>query len=109
MLFLNLKKKAENFQKEMINSSLVKNISNALDYSISTSNQNIKDYETLSYHIKVIKDQYPKISVKQQKDSLTDEMAFHFANITDDYGLIQCQLVYYTQEKPEDKKPSIFQ
>ena len=98
------KDKTENFQKENNQFEFSKNISKAIDYSISTSNQNLKDYETLSYHIKVIKDQYPKISVKQQKDSLTDKTAYHFANITDDYGLKQCQLVYYKQDQPEDKK-----
>jgi len=75
-----------------------------LDYSISTSNQNLKDFENLSYHIKVIKDQYPKIKVERKKDSLAEDIFYLQGNINDDYGLMNCRLVYYEKDNPQDKK-----
>lgn len=76
-------------------------ILNNLNYSISTSNQSLNDYETLSYQIKVIKDQYPKINVQQKSDSTGQEKSYYKANLTDDYGLSKSQLVYYELNNPK--------
>jgi hypothetical protein len=80
-----------------------KQVSKNLDYTITTSNQNLKDYENMSYHVKVIKDQYPKIEVEQKKDSIADEISYLRGNINDDYGLSKCRLVYYDKENAQDK------
>ncbi|QTY26509.1 DUF4175 family protein [Flavobacterium sp. CS20] len=79
-----------------------KKITKNLDYSISTSNQNLKDYETLSYKIKVIKDQFPKISVQQKADSISQKTFYYQVNLTDDYGLKRSQLVYYESDNPKE-------
>ena len=91
------------FQKRSNVFSFRKNILKNTTYSISTSNQNLDNYETLSYHIKVIKDQYPKIKVEQKRDSAKSDLSYYRINITDDYGLKSLQLVYYDQEKPNQK------
>jgi len=80
-----------------------KQVSKNLDYSITTSNQNLKDYENLSYHIKVIKDQYPKIKIEQKRDSLAEDISYLRGNINDDYGLSKCRLVYYEKENSQNK------
>ncbi|MGX1022960.1 DUF4175 family protein [Psychroflexus sp. MBR-150] len=79
-----------------------KKITKNLDYSISTSNQNLKDYEMLSYKIKVIKDQFPKISVQQKADSISQKTFYYQVNLTDDYGLKRSQLVYYESDNPKE-------
>lgn len=93
----------DTFQKDKHYFSLQKTFVNHTEYSITTSNQNLKDYETLSYKIKVIKDQYPKINVQQKADSTRQDIFYYKANISDDYGLIKSQLVYYDKDNPKQK------
>lgn len=73
------------------------------DYSISTSNQKVKDFETLSYKIKVLKDRYPKINVKQKRDSTQKDLFHYSVNLSDDYGLKTFRIVYYDKDKPQNK------
>jgi len=98
--FLN-KSQTDTFQKKDSLFFLNKKVTKNLDYSISTSNKNLKDYETLSYKIKVIKDQFPKISVQQKVDSSSQKTFYYQVNLTDDYGLKRSQLVYYETNNPE--------
>ncbi len=79
-----------------------KTVTQNLDYRISTSNKNLKDYETLSYKIKVTKDQFPKISVQQKADSSSQKTFYYQINLTDDYGLKRSQIVYYESNNPEE-------
>ena len=80
-----------------------KQINKNLDYSISTSNEFLTDFENLSYHIKVIKDQYPKINVEQKADSLSEDISYFRGSVNDDYGLRSCRLVYYVKDNPNEK------
>ncbi|TKS57164.1 DUF4175 family protein [Mesohalobacter halotolerans] len=91
----------DTFQKKDDIFTLHKKVNKNLNYSISTSNQNLQDYETLSYKIKVIKDQYPKISVQQKKDSSSQKTYYYQINLTDDYGLKRSQIVYYEANNPQ--------
>lgn len=80
-----------------------KQIFNNTDYSISTSNENLKDYENLAFSLSVIKDSYPELNLKMEKDSLDNQTLYFFGQVSDDYGLSKLQLVYYPSTSPNDK------
>ncbi|WP_460220408.1 DUF4175 family protein [Psychroserpens sp. MEBiC05023] len=73
------------------------------DYSISTSNEQLKDYENLAFSITVVKDNYPEMNVKMEKDSLDNQTLYFFGQVSDDYGLSKLQMVYYPIDSPEQK------
>ena len=80
-----------------------KRIYQNFDYNISTSNENLKDYENLAFSINVIRDDYPELNVKVEKDSLDNQTLYFYGQISDDYGLSKLQLVYYPSNKDELK------
>ncbi|WP_338732287.1 DUF4175 family protein [Mangrovimonas cancribranchiae] len=84
--------------------STTKHIFKNLNYSITTSNSNLKDYENLSFSIDVIKDQYPEISVKSAVDSLDQQTLYFYGQLSDDYGLNNLQMVYYAVDNPLEKQ-----
>ena len=65
------------------------------NYTLSTSNKNLKDYENLEFSINVVKDQYPEISLKVEQDSLDLQTLYFYGQVNDDFGLSKLQLVYY--------------
>ncbi len=73
-------------------------------YQITSSNKNLKDYEKLPYNIKVVKDQYPTILVQSNIDSLSRGSAQFAGQISDDYGITSLKLIYYNEDRPDDKK-----
>ncbi|MBU2926759.1 DUF4175 family protein [Winogradskyella psychrotolerans] len=73
------------------------------NYSITTSNEDLKDYENLAYNINVVKDTYPEMKIKIQKDSIDQQSLYFYGQASDDYGLLKLQLVYYPSED-ESKK-----
>ncbi|MGB3607154.1 hypothetical protein, partial [Psychroserpens sp.] len=73
------------------------------DYSISTSNKLLKDYENLAFSINVVKDGYPEMNLKMEKDSLDNQTLYFFGQVSDDYGLSKLQMVYYPIANPEKK------
>jgi len=72
-----------------------KRLYNDLDYTISTSNTNLKDYENLSFSIDVITDEYPELNIKAERDSIDQQTLYFYGQASDDYGLHKLQLVYY--------------
>jgi hypothetical protein len=80
-----------------------KRIFNNTDYSISTSNAALKDYENLAFSINVIKDNYPEMNVKMEIDSLDNQTLYFLGQVSDDYELRKLQLVYYPSKTPQDK------
>ena len=91
------------FLKNEDNFTLNKQITENTDYDISTSNENLENYETLSYQIKVRKDQFPKIKVEQKQDSTRTDLTHYRINVTDDYGLRSLKIIYYEKDNPENK------
>ncbi|WP_439153102.1 hypothetical protein [Winogradskyella sp.] len=73
------------------------------NYSITTSNESLIDYENLSYNIDVVKDLYPELSIQVQVDSLDQQSLYFYGQANDDYGLSKLQLVYYPSDD-ESKK-----
>ncbi|WP_317166949.1 hypothetical protein [Winogradskyella ursingii] len=74
------------------------------NYNISTSNSDLRDYENLAYSIDVVRDIYPELSIKVQKDSIDDQTLYFYGQASDDYGLIKLQLVYYPDRDESNKK-----
>ena len=72
-----------------------KQLFNDFDYTISTSNNALRDYENLSFSINVIKDNYPELNIKVEKDSIDNQTLYFYGQVSDDYGLSKLQLVYY--------------
>ena len=81
-----------------------KRIKKALNYQISSSNENLQDYENLQFSLDVIKDEFPLISVSSNIDSISRGTAQFAGQISDDYGLRKLDLIYYDEDKPEQKK-----
>ncbi len=88
----NLEKFKEN---SIANFSLSKRVRNNIKYQISTSNSNLKEYEKLNYSIRAIKDEYPKILVKSDLDSVSRGPIQFVGQLSDDYGLSTLKMVYY--------------
>lgn len=79
-----------------------KRVNSTLDYSLNTSNSNIKDYESLTFSINVIKDEYPELKLQMEQDSLNHQTLYFFGMASDDYGLSKLQLVYFPSEDEND-------
>ena len=75
-----------------------------LDYTITTSNDNINDYETLGYRIDVVKDAFPTIAVSQVLDSLNLNTAYFTGNVSDDHLVKSIRLVYAPIQDPQSEK-----
>ncbi|MCB0376643.1 MAG: hypothetical protein KDD04_12045, partial [Sinomicrobium sp.] len=87
---------------------LAKRFFNSFGYSVSTSNQNLANYENLGFAIDVIKDKYPEIEVTREADSLNSRVIPFSGLISDDYGLTGLRLVYYPEADEKDKKTMPF-
>lgn len=81
-----------------------KRIYNNLNYTISTSNARLKNFENLAYSISVIKDQYPDLKLEVKTDSIDQQSLYFKGEVSDDYGLTSLQLVYYPNGNESVKK-----
>lgn len=81
-----------------------KTVGNAFTYQISSSNNNLKNFEKLQFSIDVIKDEFPIISVNSNIDSISRGTAQFAGQISDDYGIKKLQFVYYDEDTPQTKK-----
>ena len=82
---------------------ITKQLFNDFEYTISTSNQNLKDYENLSFSIQIIKDEFPELNLQVEKDSTDNQTLYFFGQVNDDYGLTKLQMVYYPSNEEENK------
>lgn len=73
-----------------------------LPYSVSASNELVRDFENLDYSVKVIRDEYPEIKVIGQNDSLNTDIQYFKGDVSDDYGLSRLQLVYFSENDEEN-------
>src|SRR5699024_7914038 len=64
------------FTKQAADFSLDQRILKSTPYQITTSNEQVKAYEKLSYRLKVIRDQYPEIKVDMKKDTIGGESLY---------------------------------
>ena len=75
-----------------------------INYSISTSNINLKNYENLAFNINVVKDAYPELNIKIEVDSLDLQSLYFYGQAIDDYGLQKLNLVYYPSDNENQKQ-----
>ncbi len=73
------------------------------NYSVSTSNDKLKDYENLAYSISVVKDLSPELEIKVQKDSIDQQSLYFYGQASDDFGLTKLNLVYYPVDDETNK------
>lgn len=71
-----------------------------INYSISTSNQELIDYEKLQFSVNAISDRSPNISVVSNIDSVSRGPVFFAGRISDDYGFSKLEMVYYDIQNP---------
>lgn len=83
---------------------LSRNVYQNLAYQIITSNDHVAAYEVLSYEFKVIKDAYPVVKVKEQRDSLAPGIAYYSGEASDDYRIESVNLVVYPEGFEEESK-----
>lgn len=91
-------------QNNASNFSAEKRVFKNLEYNISISNNNLKDYESLAFSLKVVKDAFPEINLKHEIDSLDGQSLYFYGQVSDDYGLRKLQLVYYPSGEENNKK-----
>ena len=84
---------------------LYRSVFKSLSYQITTSNALLKRFEKMGFNLKVIKDQYPKITTAADKSSATTQSDQQITGeISDDYGFRKLELIYYEEENPQEKK-----
>jgi len=84
--------------------SFSKQILNATNYKITTSNQQLTNHESLNFNLQVISDEYPKITVASDIDSISSGPVQFIGELSDDYGVNKLQLVYYNKNTPNSFK-----
>ena len=75
-----------------------------MEYTISSSNKHLQDFEKLSYNLRVIVDEFPSIIVQSNVDSVNVENAQFAGQVSDDYGINTLKVIYYNQDTPTQKK-----
>ena len=70
-----------------------KSITRPIQYQVSSSNSELRDFETLSYQIEVVKDEYPKIFVRSDIDTTSRGPVNFAGQLTDDYGISRLQVI----------------
>ncbi len=73
------------------------------DYNIAASNDALQDYENLAFTLNIVKDAYPDLNLKVEKDSIDGQSLYFFGQVSDDYGISKLQLVYYQVNKEKEK------
>ncbi len=81
-----------------------KRVFRKLDYAITTSNNDLKDYENLSFTLGVIRDEYPEINIQFKQDSTSSQKVYFLGRVSDDYGLTKLQLVYFPLGEEKHKQ-----
>jgi hypothetical protein len=92
------------FSKSADDFGLSQKVYRDMPYELSTSNANVRHFETLQYRFKVIKDAYPGIKVSQVLDSLNPNISYYSGEASDDYRLKDISLVYYQDDDIENRK-----
>lgn len=78
-----------------------KRVFSRMDYGITTTNEDLKNYENISFSLGVVKDEFPEIDIQSKKDSTNSQLAYYLGRVSDDYGLTSLQLVYYPSGNKE--------
>ncbi len=83
------KMKGEDNGRFVFNKKVLKNTA----YEIRSSNEYLKEFESLTYQLEVVKDEFPKIFVQSDIDSVSRGPVQFLGQLTDDYGISRLQIV----------------
>jgi hypothetical protein len=95
-----------NLENSAVETNFIK-FNNSISYNIIPKNKYIPQPDTISYHIEIIKDQYPSIRVANYKDSLNDKIIYFQGYIKDDYGFSKLFFKWKKSGDSEYKNTSI--
>ncbi len=84
--------------------SYTKTFNSTTAYGISSSNNELTNFEVLHFSVQVLPDLYPKIALTSNIDSVTRGSVQFYGQVSDDYGITKLQLVYYQKGKKEHVK-----
>ena len=59
----------------------------SVNYTLSTSNSFLKNYQPLSFRLEIIKDKLPSIQVEEKLDSLNPSLKYYGGKVSDDHGI----------------------
>ncbi|BDD02518.1 DUF4175 family protein [Aureibacter tunicatorum] len=76
-------------------------------YEIKLSNEFSPNIDQIIYQIDVIKDQYPKITFEQFKDTTLYKYIIFGGNLTDDYGISSLNLYYKKEGEKKYKRQAV--
>ncbi len=76
-------------------------------YSVSASNQYLKNKDSIQYSVSVVPDAFPSISVEEQRDSLSSKRFYFKGLIKDDYGFNKLTFNYHLLHKNDSSNKSI--
>jgi len=83
------------------------------NYSITTSNEYLRNKDSITYAISVIPDMFPSIEVQEKKDSVSLTQFYFAGNLKDDYGFSKLAFNYrfiaQTDSATGKSKPSPMQ
>ena len=75
----------------------------SFNYQIATSNSELQDFEKLFFKVDVIKDDFPKIEVLSEFDTISNNTNLFVGQVSDDYGVKKLEMVFYNEQKPEQQ------
>ena len=85
-----------------------KQVKESQNYEISMNNEYTSNKDKIIYHLDVIPDEYPKISVNQFSDTVLYEFLILGGNISDDYGFRDLRLYYKVIQDPQNDRDKSF-
>lgn len=75
-----------------------------VDYAISSANEYMQHCDSLHYHVDVVPDRYPLISVTAINDTAYIDRFYFKGTVEDDYGFTALKFVYTIEENAEKIK-----
>jgi hypothetical protein len=78
-----------------------KRLYSTTQYAISSSNDNVMDFETLHYEISVVRDANPTVKIEQFVDSTAANQLYFRGQVADDYKVSEFRVVVHPIGKPD--------
>ena len=78
------------------------------DYQVDLKNEYSVNKQEIQYHLDVIPDQFPKITLEQFQDTTLYKFLVLGGNISDDYGLTRLALFYKVDPASQEQKENTY-
>jgi len=109
MIRLDFKNKNETFSESGSKLQIEKSVFESETYEIALANTEYKNSIYARYHLEVMPDQFPKIGISVQQDSLNAAAYYFKGVIKDDYGFSQLRFVYEAEGTAPKFLPVVIQ